>query len=110
REKRAGALPREYPQINLADARLRETIYFVVVMSGLKLALFLTATYRGVHYMDSTQFCGLTCHSVMEPEYTAYQNSPHARVACIEGHIGPGAPRLVRSKLSGAHQVLSCHF
>ena len=110
RERRAGQLPAVYPQIDLADARLRETIYFVIVMSGLNLALFLTATYRGVHYMDSTQFCGLTCHSVMEPEYTAYQNSPHARVACIACHIGPGAPWFVRSKLSGAYQVLSVNF
>jgi len=110
REKRGGLLPGEYPQINLADPRLRETVYFVMVMSGLNLALFLTATYRGVHYMDSTQFCGLTCHSVMLPEYTAYQNSPHARVACVECHIGPGAPWFVRSKLSGAYQVLSVNF
>src|SRR3972149_2924248 len=110
RERRAGQLPPTYPQINLADVRLRETIYFVIVMSGPNLALFLTATYRGVHYMDSTQFCGLTCHSVMLPEYTAYQNSPHARVACIACHIGPGAPWFVRSKLSGAYQVPSVNF
>jgi hypothetical protein len=79
-------------------------------MTGINLALFLTATYRGVHYMDSVQFCGLTCHSVMQPEYTAYLNSPHARVACVECHIGPGAPWFVRSKLSGAWQVVSVNF
>ncbi|MFQ5664016.1 MAG: cytochrome c3 family protein [Terriglobia bacterium] len=109
-EKLARRLPDEYPQIDLRDPRLRETLWFVVVMSGLNLALLLTATYRGIYYMDSVQFCGLTCHSVMQPEYTAYQNSPHARVACVECHIGPGAPWFVRSKLSGAYQVVSVTF
>jgi hypothetical protein len=41
----------------------------------------------------------------MKPEYTAYQNSPHARVACVQCHIGPGADWFVRSKLSGSYQV-----
>ena len=109
-EKISGSLPAEYPVIDLRDRRLQETFSFVGVMTALNLALFLTATYRGVHYMDSTQFCGQTCHTVMQPEYTAYQNSPHARVACVACHIGPGAPWFVRSKLSGAYQVVSVNF
>jgi hypothetical protein len=110
REKLEGRLPTEYPQIDLADAKLREAFLFVVVMTGVNLALFLTASYRGVHYMDSVQFCGQTCHSVMEPEYIAYVRSPHARVACVECHIGPGASWFARSKLSGAYQVVSVNF
>ena len=55
-------------------------------------------------------FCGTTCHRVMDPEYTAYQNSPHARVACVECHIGPGAGWFVRSKLSGLRQVFAVTF
>jgi c(7)-type cytochrome triheme protein len=46
----------------------------------------------------------------MEPEYTAYKNSPHARVACVSCHVGPGAEWFVRSKLSGAYQVYSVLF
>jgi hypothetical protein len=57
--------------------------------------------------MDSTTFCGKTCHTVMIPEYTAYQNSPHARVECVQCHIGPGAEWLVKSKLSGVRQVFA---
>lgn len=110
REKLSGRLPEEYPQIDLRDPKLRETLGFVVVMSGLNLALFLTASYRGIYYMNSLQFCGLTCHTVMQAEYTAYQNSPHARVACVECHIGPGAPWFVRSKLSGTKQVFAVTF
>ena len=41
----------------------------------------------------------------MHPEFTAYQASPHARVACVECHVGSGASWYVKSKLSGARQV-----
>ena len=38
-------------------------------------------------YTNSSTFCGTTCHT-MPPEFAAYQASPHARVACVECHIG----------------------
>jgi len=60
--------------------------------------------------MDSVNFCGTTCHTVMAPEYTTYQNSPHSRVECVECHIGPGAGWFVRSKLSGLRQVFAVTF
>jgi hypothetical protein len=64
-------------------------------------------TYAAVGYMDSVTFCGQTCHTVMQPEYTAYQNSPHSRVECTKCHIGPGASWFVKSKLSGVRQVFA---
>ena len=67
-------------------------------------------SYRAVTYMDSDSFCGKACHKVMDPEYTAYSNSPHARVACTDCHIGPGASFFVKSKLSGAGQVFAVLF
>jgi hypothetical protein len=41
-------------------------------------------------YTNSSAFCGTTCHT-MPPEYTAYQISPHARVACVDCHLGEDA-------------------
>jgi nitrate/TMAO reductase-like tetraheme cytochrome c subunit len=41
----------------------------------------------GWDYTNSPTFCGTTCHT-MPPEYNAWQRSPHARVACVECHIG----------------------
>lgn len=38
-------------------------------------------------YTNSSTFCGTTCHT-MPPEYNAWQRSPHARVNCVECHIG----------------------
>jgi hypothetical protein len=40
-------------------------------------------------YSNSVQFCGETCHT-MPPEYQTYQVSPHARVLCVDCHIGRG--------------------
>jgi hypothetical protein len=60
--------------------------------------------------MESTEFCGTTCHSVMTPEHTTYQRSAHARVGCVDCHIGPGADWFVKSKLSGSWQLVSVAF
>ena len=62
-------------------------------------------SYRAYQFTDSVAFCGATCHTPMKPEYTAYQDSPHARVPCVGCHVGPGATWYVRSKLSGTYQV-----
>src|SRR5262249_42020441 len=63
-------------------------------------------TYGAVSYMEEVSFCGQTCH-VMEPEFTAYQASPHSRVACVNCHVGSGASWFVRSKVSGTRQVIA---
>ncbi len=38
-------------------------------------------------YTNSSEFCGTTCHT-MPPQFSAYLQSPHARVQCVECHIG----------------------
>jgi len=105
--RKAGALPTVYPKIDLREPLLRRAVGLVAGLSFLNVAILGTASYRGVEYMDSVQFCGQTCHTVMMPEFTAYQRSPHARVACVNCHIGSGAPWFVRSKLSGVRQVFA---
>jgi len=103
----AGTLPTVYPTIDLHLPVVRHTMEWVALATLLNLLIISTASYRGVQYMDSVSFCGTTCHTVMAPEYAAYQNSPHSRVACVECHIGPGAGWFVRSKLSGLRQVVA---
>ncbi|MBF0236936.1 MAG: NapC/NirT family cytochrome c [SAR324 cluster bacterium] len=65
------------------------------------------ASYKGYHVTESVEFCGQTCHSVMKPEWTTYHESSHARVKCVECHIGGGADWYVKSKLSGLRQVFA---
>jgi hypothetical protein len=61
-------------------------------------------------FMDTPKFCGTACHSVMNPEWVTYQESPHSRVACVECHVGEGAEALVDSKLNGLYQIISITF
>src|SRR6202140_2067587 len=108
--KQAGKLPIIFPAIDLGLPVVRRTLEWVALATVLNLLIIGTASYRGVQYMDSTSFCGTTCHTVMAPEYAAYQNSPHSRVECVECHIGPGAGWFVRSKVSGLRQVAAVTF
>jgi hypothetical protein len=106
RRQRAG-LPVQWPRLDLNDSRHRTWAFFIVVMTLINIVIVSLAAYSGVHYMDSVEFCGQVCHTVMEPEFAAYQDSPHSRVTCVGCHIGPGAPWFVRSKLSGTRQVFA---
>src|SRR6202166_2955234 len=108
--RESGTLPGVYPAIDLGLLVVRRTLEWGGLATMLNLLIIGTASYRGVQYMDSVSFCGTTCHTVMAPEYTAYQNSPHSRVECVECHIGPGAGWFVRSKLSGLRQVAAVTF
>jgi len=78
---------------------LAATMFNIIILSG--------ATYKGLEVMESVEFCGMACHSVMEPEHTAHQRSPHSRVSCAECHIGPGADWFVKSKMDGAWQLVA---
>ena len=105
-----GELPKTFPPIDLHLPVVRRTLEWVALATVLNLLITGTASYRGVQYMETQNFCGATCHVVMQPEYTAYQNSPHSRVDCVACHIGPGATWFVRSKLSGLKQVYAVAF
>lgn len=56
------------------------------VLGALTLSLLVGGAYAW-DYTNSPSFCGTSCHT-MPPEYAAYQVSPHARIACVECHIG----------------------
>jgi hypothetical protein len=92
-------------RVDLNDAKHRRA--FLIFATGTLLLFLFTSygSYRTFEWTESVEFCGTTCHTVMEPEHAAYENSPHARVKCVECHVGAGAGWYVRSKLSGAYQV-----
>ena len=75
-----GELPQEYPKIDLQQPEWRHGLALVGLATVANVGILGAASYKGVEHMDSTQFCGVTCHSVMAPEYTAYTGSPHSRV------------------------------
>jgi len=65
---------------------------------------------RMLGFMDQPHFCGTACHSVMNPEWVTYQSSPHARVRCVDCHVGQGARAAFDAKLNGAWQMISVTF
>ena len=100
-------LYRRQLQERMAALELRpiRLLRVVGVLTAVNLAVAGTGGYEALHYMDSQEFCGTLCHDVMSPTFNAYVDSPHARVACVECHIGDGATWFIKSKLSGLRQV-----
>ncbi len=93
------------PWAGWAEGRPSFIIMRAMVVLVLAFPFLGVMSYQGYHYTESNEFCGVLCHKVMHPEYAAYQQSPHARVRCVDCHIGEGASWFVKSKLSGARQV-----
>lgn len=88
-------------------SRLARTMLLLTLAN---LVILGAASFRMLHFMDQASFCGTACHSVMNPEWTTYQQSPHARVKCVECHVGEGVDALIDSKINGLWQVLSVTF
>jgi NapC/NirT cytochrome c family, N-terminal region len=109
RRRRAAGHPAHtgWPRLDLNNPVQRRGVFIVLVMTFVNVVIISLAAYRGIEFMDSTSFCGEVCHEVMEPEYMAYQDGPHSRISCVQCHIGPGAPYLVKAKIDGVRQVFA---
>ena len=99
-----------WPRLDFNDPIQRQAAIAIFVLTMVNIVIVSLAAYRGVEYMDSVQFCGEACHTVMKPEATAHRDGPHARVACVECHIGAGATWFAKSKLSGTRQLFAVSF
>jgi hypothetical protein len=102
----AGKVEPALPILDFNLPRMRTLALGFVALTTVNVLLLGVASYKGLEVMDSVAFCG-SCHSVMDPEVTAHARSPHARVRCVECHIGSGASWFVKSKLSGSWQLVS---
>jgi hypothetical protein len=90
-------------------AALHRLAWFFGITTLVNVLIGTQVTYRAVEHMETPQFCGATCHT-MHPEFAAYQNSPHARVECVECHVAPGATGWVKSKAAGTRQLIDTVF
>lgn len=100
------------PKLVLDLSRPRDRRIMVFFVTGAVLFLLISAvgSYHTYHFTESVTFCGEACHTVMKPEMVTYQHGPHARVACVECHIGSGAKWFVKAKVSGSYQLYSVAF
>ena len=112
RRRRSGLAPSPvgWPRLDLNDPVQRRATGIVLTLTLANVVIVSLAAYRGVEYMDSVQFCGQVCHSVMKPEFTAHQEGPHSRVGCVQCHIGPGASWFAKSKISGTRRLFAVSF
>ena len=105
RQVAARATVDDWPVIDLRLPTTRAVVMWVIVLTCVNLTIVSLAAYGAVHHMESAEFCGTTCHTTMEPEWKAYQVSPHAEVPCVSCHVGPGAEALIQSKIAGTRQL-----
>lgn len=96
--------------VDLSRPRDRKRMGYFLTGSVMFLLLSAVGSYHTYHFSESVQFCGEACHTVMQPELVTYEHGPHARVACVQCHIGPGAEWFVKAKISGTYQVYATMF
>ena len=101
----AGYAADDWPVVDLRLPRTRSVIVGVALLTIVNLFIVSLAGFGAVHHMESTEFCGQTCHTAMEPEWKAHQASPHSKVACVKCHVGPGAAGFVEAKAAGTRQL-----
>ena len=99
-----------YPRLDFNDTYTRRSFIAILVLTFFFISASAFGSYRAFEYTESVTFCGEACHSVMKPEFISYQAGSHARVRCVDCHVGSGAGWYARSKLSGAYQVYSVAF
>ncbi len=97
----------QIPEIVPAHPYHRQKLLFLIFAGAISIILLVVGGYQLIEFTDSTGFCGRLCHTVMYPEYTVYQASPHSRVLCAGCHVGPGAGYLVKSKLAGVPLIFA---
>ena len=104
--RRDPSTPVDWPVIDLGRSRVRAILIGVMALTVVNATLVLLAAQGSLHYMESPEFCGQTCHTPMHPQYTSWQNTTHAEVACVQCHVGEGGRALVHSKLAGVRQLV----
>lgn len=110
RRKRGDLSIRTFPIVDFNDPKHRFAFTVFVGVTVVFLLFTVFGSFKAYEYTDSDEFCGTVCHKVMEPEYTAYQDSPHSHVGCAKCHIGSGADWFVKAKISGSYQLYSVTF
>jgi nitrate/TMAO reductase-like tetraheme cytochrome c subunit len=111
--RRLKLLPRKrnyWPVLDLNSRSDKATAVKIILITIVFIVLTGIGSYRAYEYTNSNDFCGKVCHEVEEPAFVTYQHSAHARVACVDCHVGTGNGWSVKSKLSGLYQVYSTLF
>jgi nitrate/TMAO reductase-like tetraheme cytochrome c subunit len=99
-----------FPSIDFNNPSSRRAFFTFVGLSMIFVFMSAFGSYRAFEHTESVAFCGTTCHETMKPEYVAFQVSSHARLRCVDCHVGSGAEWYARSKITGAYQLYAVTF
>lgn len=113
RRRRRNLSPSEiaaYPILDLNDSRRRHIFFIFLGCAFIFIFMTVFGSYRAYEYSESVAFCGQTCHTPMKPEFVAFQASPHARLRCVDCHVGAGAGGYLSAKFAGVRQLFGVIF
>jgi len=107
RRKEISGAPAEprFLVIDFNDPKHRKTAVVVLTAFLLLSLLYAFAGYKTYEFTESKTFCGMMCHQVMGPEARSHGYSVHAKIACADCHVGPGAKYFLLYKLKGTRQL-----
>ncbi|MBD5780364.1 NapC/NirT family cytochrome c [Pelagicoccus sp. NFK12] len=93
-------------------SKLKDRRIFGAFIGAAMVFMFATSmgSYQTYTYTSSNQFCGVLCHSVMEPEFVAYDDDIHSHLNCVDCHVGEGAKGAFKAKWHGIYKVYSLAF
>ena len=100
----------EYPRIDFNEPQQRKVALTLTGVSFLFIFMSAFGSYRAYEYTESVEFCGKTCHAVMKPEFVAFNATSHARIRCVDCHVGHATGAYAQSKLNGMRQLFSLAF
>ena len=66
-----------FPVLDLNEPGRRRSFLIFVTLTFVFLFISAFGSYRAFEYTESVTFCGQQCHTVMKPEFVAYNASPH---------------------------------
>ncbi len=104
--KHAATMPDKW-RLNLSDRKQRRALTLFGAGALVFFILSAFGSYQTYHYAESTQFCGEVCHEAMNPEFVTYKRGAHARVDCVECHVGSGVEWFIKAKINGTHQLIA---
>jgi nitrate/TMAO reductase-like tetraheme cytochrome c subunit len=104
--KHAATMPDRW-RLDFSNRKQRRLLMVFGTCAVLFIGLSAFGSFQTFHYSESNQFCGQVCHSAMNPEFVTYQRGAHARVGCVECHVGSGAEHFIRAKINGTHQLIA---
>jgi nitrate/TMAO reductase-like tetraheme cytochrome c subunit len=93
-------------RVEPSDPRYMRNLWVFLGLTLLFVMVVGWSGYKAYEATDSVSFCGESCH-VMDPQNVTYANGPHARVPCVDCHIGPGGSFWVKSKIDGIRQLVA---